>query len=177
MDNLLIFDDGEQRIEIDRNAANFIMANAIIKKAKGKEKKLTPLATAIVTEDALDALGMPKGKYKKVVITKTVPILTKLSTDTYNDLLPPYNVFSHALLLISSAFIFLGKKKMDDNWRYRLESLIEDFYALEKQQECYLRFLQGSEVTACLFYLDKEKEELIILPFIIEEPQNLKDLY
>lgn len=177
--NILLYKDKDQQIEIDNKILNSLVLTKLdADPTKIHQIKFSNLQIGEIIRDSLETLNLPKKVYNhKVLSTGTAPLIKTTQAFALFTLFKqgiklkkyfsyPYENLSEAWILINIAYASWNFD-IDDNWKLRLESLVENYYKLQRRQNCYLRFFENSLAHGSLYLLEADK--LIVLPFLFEK--------
>lgn len=169
MNLIPIYEDNEQIISIDSSVLNFLEYTL------NSYFKIHNITLENIVDVALKNFSLYGGytKGKRVISTNRIPIISK---NRFIELTYPYVCFEDAMVLITQALENTYDKSNTD-WKRMLEILITIYYRIELKQFCLLHFLEEKQDRISGILTFEDKNDIIILPFELNEDDNYYTLH
>lgn len=163
MSSVLIYEDDKKKIEMTKSVADWLWLK------KATRYKLKSEECEVVLNEAVHLASCNQPIKQKIITTLEIPVFSK--DVPLLSLREPYNVFEDAILLIGDAF-GCAESPLTDHWRYRLATLVTDYYSLQGMGRLLCTFFPEPicKVDGFLWYYnDDSNSGPIYLPFIIND--------
>lgn len=169
MEKVTVYENNEIQVEMYKTVADWLQH------LRNNEYRLNPIEQEQVLEEMLEQLRLTKEDLdgRRIVTTSKVPIIHR-STLPF-ELLPPYEIFMDAILLLSEA-LDNEDNQVDKTWKRNVARLVAYYSTYVNKEDCRLIFFPIPEKVTGFFTCTNEKQ-IILLPFILNDSDNFYRLY
>lgn len=168
MDFVTIYENEEQKIMMLKPIADELMFRA------NNQKQLSQIEFEMMTQDVLtyvEPLFDLKGK--RVISTSKAMIINRGKMVAIANI---YDPLIDAILMISEAFD-LTEKEVTHDWKVDMEILIKLYYKTQSEQKCVAHFYDVKTNGVSGFIALELQDNILILPFILNESGETQSLY
>lgn len=168
MEFVTIYENEEQKIMIPKLIADELMFRA------NNQKQLSQIEFEMMTQDVLtyvEPLFDLKGK--RVISTSKAMIVNRGKMSAITNI---YSPLTDAILMVSEAFD-LTEKEVTHDWKVDMEILIKLYYKTQSEQKCVAHFYDVKTNGVSGFIALELKDNILILPFILNESGEVQSIY
>lgn len=169
MDKVVIYEDNEMQIEMYKPVADWLQH------LRNNEYRLNLIEQEEILEEMLEHLHLKREdmRDRRIVTTSKIPIIHRATLPF--ELLPPYEIFMDAILLLSEA-LDNEEEQVDKDWKRNVARLVSYYSTYIDKENCRLIFFPTPEKITGFFAYTNETQ-LILLPFILNDNDNFYRLY
>ena len=168
MEFVTIYENEEQKIMMPKLIADELMFRA------NNQKQLSQIEFEMMTQDVLtyvEPLFDLKGK--RVISTSKAMIVNRGKMSAITNI---YSPLTDAILMVSEAFD-LTEKEVTHDWKVDMEILIKLYYKTQSEQKCVAHFYDVKTNGVSGFIALELKDNILILPFILNESGEVQSIY
>lgn len=168
MEFVTIYENEEQKVMMPKPIADELAFRA------NNQKQLSQMEFEMMTQDVLtyvEPLFDLKGK--RVVSTSKAMIFNRGKMAAITNIYDPLN---DAILMVSEAFD-LTEKEVTHDWKVDMEILIKLYYKTQSEQKCVAHFYDVKTNGVSGFIALELEDNILILPFILNESGETQRLY
>ncbi len=168
MEFVTIYENEEQKVMMPKPIADELMFRV------NNQKQLSQIEFEMMTQDVLtyvEPLFDLKGK--RIISTSKAMILNRGSLATITNI---YDPLTDAILMVSEAFD-LTEKEITHDWKVDMEILIKLYYKTQSEQKCIAHFYDVKTNGVSGFITLELRDNILILPLILNENEETQRLY